>query len=122
MSSDLLRGWAQTVTIQVRGERNGSILVDGQTYGVSQDPSSVNNANLPIVISDLSLGAHTVQVMRVNRNSGSYSPGMAATFSLRSGYDMDILITASGGIQLSEKKASLAGVEGSMNEAILRCC
>ena len=50
---------AQTVTIQVRGERNGSILVDEQTYGVSQDPSSVKNANLPIVISDLSLGAHT---------------------------------------------------------------
>ncbi len=108
---------AQTVTIQARGERNGSILVDGQTYAVTPDASSVSNANLPIVITGLTLGEHRIQVMRTERNGSSYSPGMATTFTLRSGYDMDVVVTANGSIQLSEKRAVSTGTGGAMSEA-----
>jgi hypothetical protein len=108
---------AQTVTIQARGERNGSILVDGQTYPVVQDASSANNVNLPIVITGLSLGRHTIQVMRTERNGDNYSPGMAASFTLRNGYDLDILVLANGSIQLSEKRAVVTGPQGAMSAA-----
>lgn len=108
---------AQTVTIEARGERNGSILVDGQTYGVSPDVLSNNNANLPIVITGLSLGQHRIQVMRTERNGTTYSPGMSATFTLRSGYDMDVVVNPNGSIQLSEKRSVGIGSGGAMSDA-----
>jgi hypothetical protein len=93
----------------VKGDRNGSILIDGQTYAVTEDPASVSGTNLPVVVTGLTTGQHTVQVMRLNRNNGTYTPGMTTTFTLRSGYDMNISVSANGSIQLSEKRAAEAG-------------
>jgi hypothetical protein len=103
---------AQTVTVTSKGDRNSSVYIDGQIYTITSDPSGVAGANLPVVVTGLTLGQHTLQVMRVNPNNGTYTPGMTTTFTLRSGYDMNITVSANGSVQLSEKKAMVAGSTG----------
>jgi len=86
-----------TVTINVRGSNNQSIIIDGQEYIVTSDYNTNNNT--PIVVSNLQAGQHTLQIKRTNEVSPS-----STVFTVRNGYDLQISITANGSVQLRETK------------------
>src|SRR5690349_6574283 len=54
---------AQTVTINVTGNRNKQVSVDGRAYTISNTTSIAEQV---VVINDLSTGQHTLQVTRSN--------------------------------------------------------
>lgn len=86
-----------TVTINVRGANNESVIIDGQEYIVTSDYNT--NSNTPIVVSNLQAGQHTLQIKR----SDEVNPS-STMFTVRSGYDLQITITANGSVQLREIK------------------
>jgi hypothetical protein len=106
-----------TLTINVRGDQTQQVIVDGRTYTVTSDNSDVNGRNVPITITDLSFGQHTLKVIRtddINDNSNT------TYFNLRSGYDLQITITANGSVQQRESRwgaTSNAGYASPMSDA-----
>ena len=86
-----------TVTITVRGNNNEQVLVDGKSYVVSNDYNT--NSNTPITINDLQPGQHTLRVTRTDDIDNN-----TTTFNLRSGYDLQIIVTANGSVQLRETR------------------
>ena len=58
-----------TVTIQVNGNRNRQVVVDGRAYAMSDysntaNGNNANSVNNAITITDLSVGQHSLQVLR----------------------------------------------------------
>jgi hypothetical protein len=86
-----------TVTINVRGTNNQSIIIDGQEYPVTSDYNT--NSNTPIVVSNLQAGQHTLQLKRSDETNPS-----STVFTVRNGYDLQIVITPNGSVQLRETK------------------
>lgn len=86
-----------TVTINVRGANNESILINGQEYVITSDYNTNNNT--PIVVTNLQAGQHTLQIKR----SGEVNPS-STVFTVRNGYDLQINITANGSVSLRETK------------------
>jgi hypothetical protein len=95
---------ASTVTINVRGNNTQQVVVDGRAYTVTGTTNNTNtnnnNSNDPISITDLQTGQHTLQVISVDPNDQANT----TTFNLRSGYDMQITVTANGSVQIRETK------------------
>lgn len=98
---------AQTVTIQVQGNRNKQVTVDGTVYTIDESVSS--NSRAPIVIQGLSLGDHTLGVVNGNPGTNVNDETFSTLFRLRSGYDLQVTIRNNGAVQLKESKATLAG-------------
>ncbi|HEV7781393.1 MAG TPA: DUF4476 domain-containing protein [Chitinophagaceae bacterium] len=92
--------YSQTVTINVTGNRNKQIAVDGRNYTIS---NATTLAEQEVVISDLSIGQHTLQVTRSNINNNRNS-SVNTSFTLREGYDLDITINSTGAVSMTEKK------------------
>ena len=86
-----------TVTINVRGNNTEAVVVDGRSYTVTSDYNA--NTNTPIVVSNLQAGQHTLQINRLNEANPS-----STVFTTRTGYDLQITITANGSVQLKEVK------------------
>jgi hypothetical protein len=86
-----------TVTINVRGNTTQSIVIDNREFSVQNDYNT--NTNTPIVVSNLQSGQHTLQIKR----SDEVNPS-STVFTTRSGYDLQITITANGSVQLKETK------------------
>jgi hypothetical protein len=86
-----------TVTINVRGNTTQSIVIDNREFSVQNDYNT--NTNTPIVVSNLQSGQHTLQIKR----SDEVNPS-STVFTTRSGYDLQIAITANGSVQLKETK------------------
>jgi len=86
-----------TVTINIRGNNNEAIVIDNKEYVVYNDYST--NTNTPIVVSNLQSGQHTLQIKR----SDEVNPS-STVFTTRTGYDLQIIITANGSVQLRETK------------------
>ena len=86
-----------TVTINVKGNKTDLIILDGKEYPVTTDVNS--NDKAPIVVSNLQAGQHTLQV-RHNDELNLAS----TTFTIRTGYDMNITVTWNGAVQLRESK------------------
>jgi len=106
--------WAQTnpvVTIKVNGTRNKEIRVDGQAYTVSSDINSVNGSSAPIVINQLSIGQHTLDVYRTSGTRTSRSN--RTYFTVRANYDLTIVVNAAGGISQTEKRIRRTGNQAS---------
>jgi hypothetical protein len=99
---------AQTVTINVTGNRNKQITVDGTVYEL--DRTATNRA--PIVIQGLATGQHRIEVLNGNPNNTMNDDNSSSTFYLRSGYDVDITIRNNGSLQIREKRISNAGLSG----------
>ena len=96
-----------TVTINVRGNDNEAIVIDNTEYVVYNDYST--NTNTPIVVSNLQAGQHTLQIKRADEANPS-----STIFTTRTGYDLQIVITANGSVQLRETKWK-AGNSNSQN-------
>jgi len=86
-----------TVTINVRGQNNRAVIIDGNEYTVTNDYNT--NANTPIVVSNLQNGQHTLQIRRDDEMNPS-----STIFTVRNGYDLTITITANGSVQSRETK------------------
>ena len=86
-----------TVTVNVRGNNNESIMIDSKEYTVYSDNNT--NTSTPIVVSNLQSGQHTLQIRRSNEVNPS-----STVFTTRTGYDLQITITPNGSVQLKETK------------------
>jgi len=86
-----------TVTINVRGQNNRAVIIDGNEYTVTNDYNT--NSNTPIVVSNLQNGQHTLQIKRDDEMNPS-----STIFTVRNGYDLTITITANGSVQSRETK------------------
>ena len=86
-----------TVTVNVRGNNNEAIVIDNTEYVVYNDYAT--NTNTPIVVSNLQAGQHTLQIKRTDEANPS-----STIFTTRTGYDLQIIITANGSVQLKEVK------------------
>lgn len=97
-----------TVTIQVNGNRNRQVVVDGRSFsmsGYSNTSQNNNNAvNNAITITDLQPGQHTLQVLRSSQNNYGRRNSNATAFTLRSGYDLLITVNGDGSVQLKESR------------------
>ena len=82
-----------TVTINVRGANNDALIIDNTEYIVN------TNTTTPIVVSNLQAGQHTLQIKR----SDEVNPS-STVFTIRNGYDLQIIVTANGSVQLRETK------------------
>jgi len=97
MTISLLAQTVSTVTINVRGNLTESISIDDKEYLVDNDDNT--NTNVPIVVSNLQSGQHTLQIQRTDEANPS-----STIFTIRTGYDLQITVTANGSVQLRETK------------------
>lgn len=94
-----------TVTINVMGNRNKQLTIDGVNYTISNnDVNSVTGKKAPIVIPNLSAGQHTLEVINENTSRNDENT-ISTVFRIRSGYDMAITVRNNGSVQLKETKA-----------------
>jgi hypothetical protein len=93
-----------TVTINVMGNRNKQVSVDGNNYTISSDVNSVTGKNMPIMIPNLSVGQHTLEVINENPNRNDENT-ISTVFRIRAGYDMQITVRNNGTVQLKETKS-----------------
>lgn len=100
-----------TVTINVRGNTTQSIVIDNKDFSVQNDYNT--NANTPIVVSNLQSGQHTLQIKR----SDEVNPS-STVFTTRTGYDLQITITANGSVQLKETKWRADNNSGQYRQAM----
>src|SRR5678809_56637 len=98
-----------TVTINVRGNTTQSIVIDNKDFSVQND----YNTNTPIVVSNLQSGQHTLQIKR----SDEVNPS-STVFTTRTGYDLQITITANGSVQLKETKWRADNNSGQYRQAM----
>jgi hypothetical protein len=97
-----------TVTVNVRGNNNEAIVIDNTEYVVYNDYAT--NTNTPIVVSNLQAGQHTLQIKRTDEANPS-----STVFTTRTGYDLQIMITANGSVQLREVKWKSGNNNGQNN-------
>ena len=98
----------RTVTINVQGNRNKQVSIDGAVYTL--DPiSTATGSREAIVIDDLRTGQHTLEV--VNTDANNDENNISTVFKLRSGYNMTITVRNNGTVQLKETRStgSLSG-------------
>ena len=97
VATSVLSQTVSTVTINVRGNNNESIMIDGTEYTVSNDYNT--NTNTPIVVSNLQAGQHTLVIRRADNINPS-----STIFTIRTGYDLQITISANGSVTTRESK------------------
>src|SRR5678809_1209712 len=100
-----------TVTINVRGNNNEAIVIDNTEYVVYNDYTT--NSNTPIVVTNLQAGQHTLQIKRADEANPS-----STIFTTRTGYDLQITITANGSVQLKETKWRADNNSGQYRQAM----
>src|SRR5687768_13869117 len=107
-----------TVTIEVNGIRNREVLVDGQTYTVSNYYSSTAKNKSIITIPDLQAGTHTLLLKRTVNNNSSRTTTLTKQFNVRNGYDLKITVNGNGAFTLREvvRKPS-SGIRTPMSDA-----
>ncbi len=90
---------SNTVTINVTGNRTKQIGVDSKYYTI--DNNSLTEEQV-IVINNMENGQHTLDVVRSNQfnKTSSYK----TSFSVRDGYNLDLSISSTGTVSLSEKR------------------
>jgi hypothetical protein len=97
-----------TLTIQVNGNRNKQLMVDGKSYDLYN--STGTSKNDPVTISDLKTGTHKIQFVRTNQNKTTSKN--SKTVTLRSGYDLMVTVNGDGTIQTKETKINTTAASG----------
>ena len=88
-----------TVTINLRGNSNRQIEVDGIKYAVSNDADN-QAGNKYIILTGLQPGQHRLNV--INTDALKTVNDNTTIFNLRSGFDLQINVTNNGSVQLKE--------------------
>ncbi len=86
------------LTVNVRGNVNREVIVDGTRYTVQVDINNVNTQNPPIVVNNLLAGQHTIRIVNEANRQNDY----VYYFTTRNGYDMTIQVNNNGTIRTSE--------------------
>ena len=100
------------VTINVNGNSNLQLSVDGSTYTL---PVTTTTGISTASINSLAAGQHTLLITRSgqngyhNNNNDNRSENINTTFNLRSRYDMKINVNADGSLELIETARSRNG-------------
>jgi len=100
-----------TLTIQVNGNRNKQLMVDGKSYDLYN--SSGTYKNDPVTITDLKTGTHKIQFVRTNQNKTTSKN--SKTVTLRSGYDLLVTVNGDGTVQTKETKVNTTA-SGNIND------
>src|SRR5205085_3337835 len=82
--------WAQTntVTIQLNTNRYQEVRIDGRIYSIlNNTANNTSGMNGLVTVADLQPGQHTLEVVRINSNTG-VRRNNTRTFNLRSRYDL----------------------------------
>ena len=90
-----------TVTVTVRGNNNYQIMVDGREYAITRDLNDENNRG-SVTVTNLQPGQHTLKL--ISNNANDNSDDNSSTFTIRSGYDVQIIVTNNGSLQIRETK------------------
>ncbi len=90
-----------TLTVTVRGNNNYQIMVDGREYAITRDFNDENNRG-SVTVTDLQPGQHTLKL--ISNNANDNSDDNSSTFTIRSGYDVQIIVTNNGSLQIRETK------------------
>jgi len=103
--------WAQTntVTVKLNTNRWQEISIDGRIYSIiGNTTSSTGGMNGLVTVADLQPGQHTLEVVRINPNTGARRSN-TKTFNLRSTYDLQITVNNNGTVSLKETKSKNYG-------------
>jgi len=108
--------FAQTskVNVTFRGTSNHQVTIDGNLYSSANYSTTNSNGNRILSIPDLALGQHTLQVINANNRR----IGTTTSFTLRSGYDMNISINNRGGVSFNERRSSGSTTTGQYKTAM----
>jgi hypothetical protein len=90
-----------TVTIDAAGNRNKQVVVDNVSYTIGNTTATGKKT---IVINNLAVGQHSLELIRNNQNSKKLSS--KTSFTIREGYDLTLAISSDGSISSSEKRAA----------------
>src|SRR5688572_12092707 len=96
-----------TLTIEVNGNRNKEVLIDGISYGTVNTNAATTTSKNTFTVTDIQPGQHTLTLIRTNR-SGTTTQQTPFTINLRSGYDLLVTINGNGTIQQNETRARSA--------------
>jgi hypothetical protein len=107
-----LAAMAQTVSIKVNGTKNRQVILNSTTFDINNSTSAVNRT---VTVTTLAPGQHTLKVIR--GNTAGTRGNTTTTFTVRQGYDVNIIVTASGGVQVKEKKAAVTATRTAMTDA-----
>jgi len=100
------------VTIEINGNRNLQVLVDGKSFNLSN--SSANGNKTTIAFNDLGPGQHTIQLTRTEVMF-SGKENIPVLFNLRHGFDMKIVVNEDGSISSAETRKALVNENPPMN-------
>ena len=93
-----------TVTVELNGSRNREVIIDGQSYIVSNYTTTGNKS--VITIPELSSGSHTMVIKRTRNNNSSATTSSTKNFHVRDGYDLKIVVNGSGAISTHEIRST----------------
>lgn len=92
--------------------KNYKVMLDGKSFFSNKSYDLANNQNTAAINSLETAAKHTIKVYRLGNNNPKYNNSSKKTlvyskiFDLREGYDMDIVINATGRVQFSENSTS----------------
>jgi hypothetical protein len=98
-----------TVNVTLNGNLNREVLIDGNSYLLSDYVNNASTNKNMITVTDLAPGQHTLQIVRTTANNSRRNMGTEKIFNIRAGYDLDIVVNGNGTIQLTEKRVRNRG-------------
>jgi len=103
------------LTVSINGNKNLQVSFDGKDFNLSN--SSILGNKTTIVLNNLEIGQHTLQITRTDLNT-MRSDRISAPFNLRNNYEMLININNNGSLELIENlKAGISGNQVAVNNA-----
>lgn len=98
-----------SVFINLYGNRNAQVAVDGTNYNLS----STTNSRATTTLSNLVPGMHSLSVIRNgNSNNNNSRNNVTTEFNLRRNFDMTININANGSLELIETRRGAGQTTG----------
>lgn len=102
--------FANNITLNLSGNRNYQVLIDGRNLNVYDDHS----VNSRVYLNNLRTGRHTIEVYRTQKRGwGTNSPVYSSYFDVSPQYDLDITIDNRGRVSLYESRSNDYGRHGS---------
>jgi hypothetical protein len=103
------------LTVSINGNKNLQVSIDGKDFNLSN--SSILGNKTTIVLNNLEIGQHTLQITRTDLNT-MRSDRISAPFNLRNNYEMLININNNGSLELIENlKPGISDNQVAVNNA-----
>jgi len=103
------------LTVSINGNKNLQVSIDGKDFNLSN--SNTLGTKTTIVLNNLEIGQHTLQITRTDLNT-MRSDRISAPFNLRNNYEMLININNNGSLELIENlKPGISDNQVAVNNA-----